>query len=104
MAKIAKAICWCKGFLPHCSQSSEPIASKDDEDNGKLEKKRKYNQQILDNENGTSTPLVFTTNVGMSRETKQFYRRLSQLLREKSDVNYSDTSTCVKRQISLSLL
>ena len=40
----------------------------------------------------------------MSRETKQFYRRLNQLLREKSDVNYSDTSACVKRQISLSLL
>ena len=37
-------------------------------------------------------PLVFTPNVGMSTETKQFYMRLSQLLCEKSDVSYSDAS------------
>ena len=40
----------------------------------------------------------------MSTETKQFYTRLSQLLCEKSDVSYSDTSAWVKRQISFSLL
>ena len=68
------------------------------------QKKRKYNQRILDGENGSFTPLVFTTNGGMSTETKQFYRRLSQLLCEKSDVSYSETSAWVKRQISFSLL
>ena len=31
-------------------------------------------------------------NGGMSTETKQFYRRLSQMLCEKSDVSYSDNS------------
>ena len=40
----------------------------------------------------------------MSSETKQFYRRLSQLLCEESGVSYSDTSAWVKRQISYSLL
>ena len=47
------------------------------------QKKRKYNQRILEGENGSFTPLVFTTNDGISTETKQFYRRLSQLLCEK---------------------
>ena len=37
-------------------------------------------------------------------ETKQFYKRLSQLLCEKSDVSYSNTSAWLKRQISFSLL
>ena len=50
------------------------------------------------------TSLVFTTNGGMSTETKQFYRRLSQLLCEKSDISYSHTSAWVKRHISFSLL
>ena len=43
------------------------------------QKKRKYNQQILDGENGSFTPLVFPTSGGMSTKTKQFYRQLSQL-------------------------
>ena len=67
-------------------------------------KKDKYNQWILDDENGSFTSLVFTTNGGMSTETKQFYRPLSQLLREKSDVSYSDARAWVKWQISFSLL
>ena len=50
------------------------------------QKKRKYNQRILDCENGSYTPLVFTTNGGMSMKTKQFYRRIGQLLCERSDV------------------
>ena len=39
------------------------------------QKKRKCNQRILYGENGSFTPLVFTTNGGMSTETKQFHRR-----------------------------
>ena len=48
--------------------------------------------------------LGFLNNGEMSSETKQFYRRLSQLLCEESGVSYSDTSVWVKRQISYSLL
>ena len=66
--------------------------------------KRKYSQRILDGENGSFNPLVFTINGGMTTETKQFYKRLSQLLCEKSDVSYSGTSAWIKRQISFSLL
>ena len=68
------------------------------------QKKRIYNQRISDGENGSFTLLVFTANGGMSIETKEFHRRLSQLLCEKSDVSYSDTSAWVKRQIIFGLL
>ena len=68
------------------------------------QKKRKYNQRILEGENGSFTLFVFTTSGGMSTETKQFCRRLSHPLCEKSDVNYSDASAWVKRQIGFSLL
>ena len=48
------------------------------------QEKRNHNQRILDGENGSSIPLVFTANEGMSTETKQFYRRLSQLSKKLS--------------------
>ena len=57
------------------------------------QKKRKYNQRILDDENHSFTTLIFTTNGGMSTEAKQCYK---QLLCEKSDVSNSDTSVWVK--------
>ena len=68
------------------------------------QKKRKCNERILYGKNGSLTPLVFITNGGMSTETKQFHRRLSQLLCEKSDVSYGGTSAWIKRQIRFSLL
>ena len=55
------------------------------------QKIRKCSQLILDGENGYFTPLVFTTNAGMSTETKYLYRWINQLLCEKSDVSYIDT-------------
>ena len=70
----------------------------------KNQKERKCNQLILDGENSSFTPLEFTTNSGIKTKTKQFYRRLSQLLCEKSDVSYSDTNAQVKQQIRFSLL
>ena len=86
-------------FAPSCRNQSLAITLKTMEN-----QKRKYDQRILDGENGSFNPLVFTNNGGMSTEIKQFYRRLSQLLCEKSGVSYSDTSAWVKRQISLNLL
>jgi len=35
-------------------------------------KKKKYNSKIMENEHGTFTPLIFSTNGGMGREAKVF--------------------------------
>ena len=50
-------------------------------------RKKKYNQRILDGENGSFTSLVFTSISGKGTETKQFHRGLIQLLCEKSCVS-----------------
>ena len=68
------------------------------------EKKRKYLYRVLDQENGTFTPLVFSANGGMSKETKRFYARLSELLSEKNNSSFSETYFYIKRKISFSLI
>ena len=68
------------------------------------EKKRKYVKRVLDQENGTFTPLVFSSSGGMSKETKRFYGRLSELIAEKNKSSLSETSFFIKRKISFSLV
>jgi len=47
------------------------------------EKKRHYGERILQVENGSFTPLVFSTNGGMGRECSTFFKRLSEMIAEK---------------------
>ena len=47
------------------------------------EKKRNYNHRIMQVEQGTFSPLVFSVNGGMVGECQAFYSRLSELLAEK---------------------
>ncbi len=69
-----------------------------------LLKKRKYNEAVLNKENGTFTPLIFSCNGGMSSETRKFFQRLSGLISEKHDQNFSETSAWVKRKLGFSLI
>ena len=50
------------------------------------EKKRAYNDRVLQIEHGTFTPLVFSIFGSMGRECCTFYSRLSDLLLEKRDL------------------
>ena len=68
------------------------------------EKKRKYVHRILDQENGSFTPLVFSSNGGMSNETKRFYGRLSELVAEKNKTSIAETSSFIKRKLAFSLI
>ncbi|XP_066928263.1 uncharacterized protein [Clytia hemisphaerica] len=67
------------------------------------EKKRKYNKDVL-RQNATFTPLIFSSNGGMSRETARFYQRLAEMLSEKHSTSFSCTSSWVKRKIMFSLI
>ena len=53
----------------------------------KPQKKRKYNQCVLDGEHDIFAPLALTTNGAMSFETRRFYQRSSELLSKKLDVS-----------------
>ena len=68
------------------------------------EKRRNYNQRVIQIEHGTFTPLVFSLFGGMSPECGRFYSRLSQLLSEKRKENQSITTSWVRARISFSLL
>ena len=68
------------------------------------EKKNKYNERILQEENGSFTPLIFSSNGGMSNETKRFFSRMSELVSVKNGTKYSDTSAWIKRKIAFSLI
>ena len=49
------------------------------------QKKREYNQRMLDVEHGSLTSLIFSVFGGMSRECSTFYKRLAQLIADKPD-------------------
>ena len=68
------------------------------------EKKKKYNDRVLQVENASFTPLVFSANGGMGRECKKFYSRLAEMIAEKRGIAVSDAATFVRTRISFSLL
>ena len=68
------------------------------------EKKRTYNQRVLEVEHGSFTPIVFTAMGGMGRETNSFYKRLSELLCEKRDDHISIITTWVRRKVIFALM
>ena len=68
------------------------------------EKRRAYNQRVLQVEHGSFTPLVFSLFGGMSPECGRFYSRLAQLLSEKRSENLSITTSWVRCRVSFSLL
>lgn len=68
------------------------------------EKKRAYNERVLQVENGTFTPLVFNVFGGMGRECITFYKRLSSLMADKRNENLSYVATWIRTRISFALL
>ena len=70
----------------------------------KREKKRSYNQRVLEVDNGSFTPLVMGAMGGMGREYQIFYQRLSEKLSDKRKTTLSITISWVKRKISFALM
>ena len=68
------------------------------------EKKRLYNMRVLQVENGSFTPLVFSINDGMGRETSKCYSQIAEMLSKKRDENYSITMSCIRRKLSFFLI
>ena len=69
-----------------------------------LEKKRQYNERVLEVENGSFTPLVFSSNGGMGRECTTFYTRLSEMYAEKKKQPMHEAIKSIRTKISFSLL
>lgn len=103
---------WCRGVtaffdvrVTHvnskCHQSKpNTLIFKEQED----EKKRKYQQRVLDVEMGSFTPLVFGTNGGMGTECQRFLKHLAQKLSEKNDEPYHFVISWLRTLLSFEIL
>lgn len=69
-----------------------------------VEKKRQYNERVLQVENGTFTPLVFATNGAMGPECQAFYKRLAEMVAEKRGIPISTATKVIRTKISFSLV
>ena len=68
------------------------------------EKKRKYNERVINIEKATFTPLVFTTSGGMGPECQRLNKRIAELLSIKRKEQYSDVIAYIRKRIRFSLL
>ena len=68
------------------------------------EKKRAYNQRIMDVEHGTFTPLVIGTNGGMGVECTKFMATLAEMLSKKQNEDYSAVMGWLRTELSFEVL
>ena len=69
-----------------------------------MEKKRAYNQRVIDVEHATFTPLVFSTSGGESPECSKFHKRLASLLSSRRGESYSETIAYIRRRVRFCIL
>ena len=72
--------------------------------NHENEKKRLYSRRVLDIEQGTFTPLIFTSTGGMGKECLQYHSRLAQLISIKKGEDYAKTISWIRARTSFALL
>ena len=68
------------------------------------EKKRSYNDRVLEVEKATFTPLVFSTSGGMGTEAAAFQKRIASLISQKKGNTYSDTISFMRRRLRFCIL
>ena len=69
-----------------------------------IEKKRQYASRILEVEQATFTPLVFSTTGGMGDECKRYHSRLAELVAAKNGESYATTMSWIRARVSFALL
>ena len=68
------------------------------------EKKRHYNTRIMEVDQGSFTPLVFTVAGGIGREVRAFYSRLATLLSLKNGIEKSKVTSWIRSKVNFALL
>ena len=68
------------------------------------EKKRAYNDRVLQVEKGTFTPLIFSTTGGMGPECARYHKRIAELIAVKRGEEYSHVVNHVRTRIRFALL
>jgi len=68
------------------------------------EKKRVYNQRIMDVEKATFVPLVFSTQGGMGPEAEKLNKRLATLIAKKRGILYSEAVSFIRTKLRFCIL
>ena len=68
------------------------------------EKKRMYASRVMEVEQATFTPLVFTTTGGMAPECQVYHKHLAELLSVKKGEDYSTTMSWIRTKVSFAIL
>ena len=68
------------------------------------EKKRTYNERIIQIEKGSFTPIVVSTFGGMGEEAELYHKRLAQLISEKRNETYSHVVNYIRTRLRFCLL
>ena len=70
------------------SESQRHLTSENIFTKHEREKKRQYNNRIMNVEHGTFTPLVFSVNGGMAKECLKFHKFVAEKIANKSGCRY----------------
>ena len=81
------------------NMSTEKIYAKHEK-----EKKRNYNQRIMDVEHGTFSPLVFSVNGGIAPECEKYHHHLAERIANKSGEKYSHVIAWIRCRLSFVIL
>ena len=68
------------------------------------EKKRKYNERVIQDEKGTFTPIVMSTFGGWGNEADRHHKRIATLIAAKRNEEYSDVINYIRTRLRFSLL
>ena len=68
------------------------------------EKKRCYNERVLEVEQSSFCPLVFSLTGAMGNEAERFYRQVATLLSYRTKQTYSHTIRYIRQRIAFTLL
>ena len=68
------------------------------------EKKRMYNERVIQIEKGSFTPIVMSTFGGMGVEAKKYHKRIATLISEKRGERYADVINFLRTRMRFSIL
>ena len=68
------------------------------------EKKRAYNERVLQIEKGSFTPIVLSTSGGMGREAERHHKPIATMIAEKKNENYAHVMNYIRTRLRFSLL
>ena len=89
---------------PKCGILQGPHPSANISPTYQNEKKRMYASRVMEVEQATFTPLVFTTRGGMAPECQVYHKRLAEPLSAMKREDYSTTMSWIRTRISFAIL